>query len=229
MTTTTVSSDALVAKAEYTGVRDGMATLEAYIDEAATAAHALHVDPDRPAEYKHEKLAELRATVMERARQDRAAIEERLSTAEKRASAAMAGQQDDPVLETRKARAATRVNRLVDSGMATIEAAQVFAGAGDLDALRVLRDEIPSLVAARTTEHDDRTKLVHEMSLALDEVMRPLLPEAEQFAVDVRLGIADTREQLGALMQYALRVDRANGKDLLDITRDVAAGRAGAL
>ena len=57
--------------------------------------------------------------------------------------------------------------------------------------------------------------------------MRPLLPEAEQFAVDVRLGISDTTDLLDALMLYALRFDKPVAKDLVQVTRDIAAAHPG--
>ena len=225
MTITAGNMAAMAATNEYAKALSEMEQFEQYIDEAAGKAKAITDDGTRTPESKREKLKELRTGVIDEARASRDRIADLLKSAEARAAKGIAGQQDDPVLETRKARAAGRVNRLLDAGQGFTEAAQVFAESEDLDALRVLRDELPSYVAMKIKEPLDRPAKLRELSLALDRAMHPLLPTTEQHAVEVRLGITDAESVLDGLMHYAVHFDQLGGNDRVQIAREIAAIR----
>jgi hypothetical protein len=222
LTNTTVSTDAMVAKDEYTAARSDLTALESYIDGIRAQMEAMRADTTRTASFKQQKLTEMRETIAERVHADRGKIAARLERAERRAALALVGDQDDPVVETRKARAAGRVSRLLDSGQHILEAAQLFADVGDLDALRTLRDELPSYVAANSSEHADRKQLIHDMSISFDKVMRPLLSERDQFAVDVRVGVAATAGWLDQVLAYASQADRPGSGVGLALAKNMA-------
>ena len=74
---------------------------------------------------------------------------------------------------------ARRMERLLDSGASVLDLAQSYAEARDLPALRVLRAEAPSLLAARRAPKGE----VADTLTAIDKFTRPLLPFAEACAV----------------------------------------------
>ncbi len=112
----------------------------------------------------------------------------------------------DEATELRKARAGTRVSRLLDGGMSPLAAAEVLAESNDLAGLRALREEVPSWVAATlpSVQQSARREHTDAALLAVDKQMRPLLTGADAAAVDVRLRVDDERARLDAVSQMAL-------------------------
>ena len=84
---------------------------------------------------------------------------------------------------------ARRMERLLDSGASVLDLAQSYAEARDLPALRVLRAEAPSLLAARRAPKGE----VADTLAAIDKLIRPLLPVAEAAALS-DLEAADWQE-----------------------------------
>lgn len=111
----------------------------------------------------------------------------------------------DPDTETRKSRAAVRVSRVIDGGMSVGVAAEMFAEAGDLDALRALRDEVPSWVAVTLSKDDmyRRPQVTEETLLAVDRHMAPLLTGDDAAAAQVRLAVDDEAARLRATSEHA--------------------------
>ena len=102
-------------------------------------------------------------------------------------------------------RAAARVSRLIDGGMAPLLAAEVLADAGDVAGLRELRDQLPSLVTLTlpTTEQRRRPQVIEQALLAVDRRMAPLLSGDDSAAAQVRLNVDRERARLDATSEHA--------------------------
>ena len=114
--------------------------------------------------------------------------------------------------ETRKARAQARVSRLIDAGTSALDAADVFTEQGDIDALRALREDVPSWVVATLprAEQQNRQQAIDATLLELDRRMAPLLTGDEAAAVRVRLSIAQERARLEVATDRALNPSPTN-------------------
>jgi hypothetical protein len=99
-----------------------------------------------------------------------------------------------------------RVSRLIDGGVSAPAAAETFAELGDLDALRALRDEVPSLLVSTlpASEQGRRRELIDAMLLEIDRRMAPLLKGDDAAAVRVRLSVAAERNRLDAVTTNAM-------------------------
>jgi hypothetical protein len=86
-------------------------------------------------------------------------------------------------------------------------AATTFAELGDIDALRALRDEVPSLVMSTLppSEYGRRHELIDAMLLEVDRRMAPLLEGEDAAAVRVRLSVDAERTRLDAVTTNALK------------------------
>lgn len=197
----------------YRGALRAIRALEDYVQAAHERAGRVQRDQELTAAAKSERLGKLRQELREHVRDERARIAEQLARADELASAVLSGDPADALLESRKARAATRVGRLLDSGSTIIGAAEVLAGAGDLDGLRALRDEVPSVVASLAPQggaqdgQQSRAKRTGELLVALDQVMVPLLTGDEQAAARLRGNIDAAGAWLEALAVYAAERD----------------------
>jgi hypothetical protein len=183
------------AKNKYDRAITGINQLEEQRRQAANQLALLRKNQDITEEAKQRHVTELRETVLANYRESRGEIETLLREADAAADKALRGDPTDDALEARKNRAITRVSRLMQSGKAAASAAEIFAEAGDLDALRALRDEIPSIVAAVDTGDRLGTRArgqqIHRLTLTIDTMMAPLLPRAEAEAARLR-GNVDT-------------------------------------
>ncbi len=208
MTSTTVDSDALAAKGEYSAAATEIDSLEAFVREHGEQLESLHRDGTRTPEWRQSKAREIGEKMANHVQGQADSIRDRLAHADARAAVALVGEQNDSLMESRKTRAGTRVSRLLAADKGLLEAAEVFASSGDLDALRALRDEIPSHVAAgmRTSNPDALAGQVHDITLSFDQVMRPLLSEREQYAVDVRDSVDMTRQWLDQVLLASARI-----------------------
>ena len=228
-----VSNDALAAKQDYAEAVHDIETLETFVHAKVDEITAIARNETRTPEWKQKQTTGVRDELRTRVQSDAESIRHRLQRAETRAKTALAGEQDDPQLEARKTRAITRVSRLLDSGTHLIAAAEVFAQAGDLDALRTLRDEVPSYAAASSAgKHlspEEVTRNIEQLTMALDRLAKPLLPEREQYAVDVRSALDKTGQWLDVVIEYgALSSVGSPGagtaRGRLDVAKDLLAG-----
>lgn len=209
MTSTTVDSDALAAKGEYSAAATEIDSLEAFVREHGEQLESLHRDGTRTLEWRQSKAREIGEKMANHVQGQADSIRDRLAHADARAAVALAGEQNDPLMESRKTRAGTtRVSRLLAADKGLLEAAEVFASSGDLDALRALRDELPSHVAAgmQTSNPDALASQVHDITLSFDQAMRPLLSEREQYAVDMRDSVDMTRQWLDQVLLASARI-----------------------
>jgi hypothetical protein len=171
------------AKAKYDRAIAGITRLEKIKTEAAARIAEVRQAEHLTDDAKRQHINDIRNPALAAYREGRGEIETLLTDADSTAHSVLGGDPNDTALESRKARAAIRVARLIDGGTPVISAAEVFAEAGDLDALRALRDEIPSAIAAvpaadRLGNHV-RTQQVREITLSVDRMMAPLLPGVE--------------------------------------------------
>ncbi|MGY1712523.1 hypothetical protein ACI8AC_23730 [Geodermatophilus sp. SYSU D00758] len=187
----------------YRAAVEGITALEQAVATTKAEIDAVRADHTRTADYRQQRVRELSDQLTERVRADRERISQRLAQADDTAHTVLAGRTDDPVAESRKARAAGRVNRLIDAGRAPLDIAATFAEAKDLDALRALRDEIPSVVAAATDNPEERRTSTHRLTVAIDQTMAPLLTKTEARAAEVRANVQTARELLDSLSVYA--------------------------
>lgn len=195
------------------GPSDLLAAASREIDrlaERATAHHArleqIRTDRSLSDEGKRSLTSQERQTfnaaLEQVVRETRRRVDEAKTQASRRLSAP-----GDADTETRKARAAVRVSRLIDGGRGVAEAAELFAEAGDLDALRALRDEVPSWVAATqpTSEMYLRSQRTEQTLLQVDRVMAPLLSGEDAAAAQVRIETADdVLTRLTATFEHAV-------------------------
>jgi hypothetical protein len=131
---------------------EALAAAKANVDELKAAAdrfqgyaEEVNADPKYSQDYKREAVAEARQQLTGYHQDVRQATLVALDRAHQLATQRLEAPVDAET-EARKARAATRVGRLLDSGLSAVEAAAALAETGDVDALRALRDEVPSLV-----------------------------------------------------------------------------------
>ena len=195
-----------------TGTESLAAAVEA-IDDLSVQATRYHDhvretrdDPKLSETYKGDVIAEARKQFDGYHREVWFRAQDALAAAEEQAERHLSGPADEAT-ETRKARAAMRVSRLIDSGTAPLDAAEMFAERRDLDALRALRDEVPSWVVATLppSEQPHRQKVIASTLLALDQRMQPLLSGADADAVRVRLAVESERARLAAVNEHASR------------------------
>jgi hypothetical protein len=179
--------------------------MAASADEHHTQVQQVQDNPQYSEQYKRELIAEARAAFAEAHRDARDSALVALDTAAQAAARRLSSPADDAT-ETRKARAAMRVSRLIDGGQSAMLAATTFAELGDIDALRALRDEVPSLVMSTLppSEHGRRHELIDAMLLEVDRRMAPLVSGDDAAAVRVRLTVADERTRLDAVTNNAL-------------------------
>jgi hypothetical protein len=182
------------------------------IDELGAAAEAHHqrlaeIKDDRTLsrEYKSELSAQERATFEGVYRTAYLKANGHIEQASRLAAQRLAGPGDSDT-ETRKSRAAIRVLRMIDSGMPPLVAAEVLAEANDVDALRVLRDEIPSWAATTigTTDAVRRRHVINDTLLGIDRAMAPMLTGDDAAAVSVRLDVDNEAARLKATSEHAL-------------------------
>ncbi len=126
--------------------------------------------------------------------------------AAERAAGQYLSQPGDEATEIRKGRAAIRVSRLIDGGKSAEVAAEMFAEDGDVDALRALRDEVPSWVTQTLppSERHNRRIVIDRTLLSIDRLMAPLLTGKAAAAANVRIKVADERNRLDAVSEHAL-------------------------
>lgn len=204
MTTSATDSGSATGAAVLAGASSGVDQL---ID--ATQAHHARLEQLQAADqytedYRRQAMNQERATFGEHLRTSREAITTALETAESAATRHLAAPADEAT-ETRKARAAMRVSRVIDSGTSALDAAQLFVEQGDVDALRALRDEVPSWLAATLprSEQSMRKGHIDRTLLELDRMMAPLLDGPAADAVQVRLTAAAQRDRLDAITEHA--------------------------
>jgi hypothetical protein len=179
------------------------------LDERAEQHHAklaeIRSDRNFTPEYRDQLTKQQRQEFTETTREAVLGARGLLQSAFEMATQRLSGPADEAT-ELRKARAGTRVSRLLDGGMSPLAAAEVLAEAADLAGLRALREEIPSWVAATLSPTDQSRRREHTDAalLGVDRAMRPLLTGAEAAAVDVRLRVDDERARLDAVAQLAL-------------------------
>lgn len=186
-------SSASVAVGKYQRAMSGLTRLEQQAKEAAERMQALKADRTYSDEYRNEKITELREKTYADMRTARSEISALLTEADSAAHSLLSGDPTDAALESRKARAAMRVGRLLDKGEPVLAVAELFAQAGDLDALRTLRDELPSVIAAVTDgnrlDAHVRQQQIRELTITLDRTMAPLLSGDEAQAARLRSNI----------------------------------------
>lgn len=200
-------SSASVAIGKYQRALSGLTRLQQQAQQAADQIQTIKSDRNISEKYRNEQIAALREQTFAQVRAARGEITTLLAEADSTAHALLSGDSNDASLEARKARAAMRVGRLLDKGEPVLSIAELFAEAGDLDALRTLRDEIPSVVAA-VTDGDRlgahlRQQQIRELTIALDRTMAPLLPTEEGQAARLRSNI-DVALQINDSMGEAI-------------------------
>lgn len=183
--------------------------LEQRVEEMHERVGRVQRDKELTAAAKTRRLGELQTALRTELRAEQTRIAEQLTRADAFASKALSGDPGDALLESRKARAASRVGRLLDSGATVLGAAQVLADAGDLDGLRALRDEVPAVVGSAMKAGGDqqgvqsRQQKTRDLLVALDQIMAPLLTGDEQAAAQLRGNVDAARAWLDALATYA--------------------------
>jgi len=192
--------------------------LEEQLTGAAAQLQALKADRDLSDEGRRSKVATVRETTIARYRSDRDEITKLLEVADREANTAIVGDPTDTGMEGRKSRAGTRVARLINGGMTVTSAAEVFTEAGDLDALRALRDEIPSVVAS--VDPQDRlgarvrSQRIREVTITVDAMMAPLLPEPEGRAARLRGNIETAQDWVRVLGEDTIKTLNGRGTGL---------------
>lgn len=170
---------------------------------------------------KQRRIDELREETLAAYRTGSAEVRALLEEADNTAHRVLSGDPDDTALEARKSRAGSRVARLLDSGVPVASAAEIFAEAGDVDAMRALRDEIPSIVgSADPTDRlgaRERAQHVRALTISLDSMMAPLLPEAEAHAARLRGNIDTAQDWVKDLGEDTIRAVN----DQADLDRSV--------
>lgn len=187
--------------------------LDALLRSTQTDIVSTQQSDELSVEEKTRRIREARDALIAQARTDRTEVKRILDEADDEARDALSGDVTDTALEARKARATPRVSRLLDAGKPLKDVAQVFVDSEDLDALRALRDEVPSYVAAvGDLNRDARNDKTKRLTLALDQLMRPLLPAEEQLVVDVRLNVEEAEAFLDSITKFATTVGSSGSK-----------------
>lgn len=193
-----------------------LAEAQAHINELAAQADCyqrfvedVQGEPKYSDVYKRECVAEARRELARYHQQVREAALGALEQAQQLATQRLEAP-GDPDTEARKARAGTRVGRLIDGGVAAVEAAAILADAGDVDGLRALRDEIPSLVRVTLGDGGEGTRknVTESTLLSVDRAMAPLLTGADAAAAEVRVQVDNERARLDATSEYAFAMER---------------------
>lgn len=168
-----------------------------------TEAHLAEVEKVRTnnnltEEYRRARVAEMRAEHGATIRAALTSARESFTEAERLAARSLAT--PDPEMEARKLRASVRVARVLDSKG---PAAALEAFTDDPDALRELRDQLPSWTAAQDMRPGDRQGMTDGLRLRIDEALRPHATPAEAAAIDVRTRLDEERARLDATAQWA--------------------------
>lgn len=143
-------------------------------------------------EYRRRRTQEMTAALQAEARDTQAEVNELLQAADQGAAQRLATVEDAQV--ARRALVAGSVSRVLD---AKGPGAALEAFADRPDELRQLRAEMPSWAAVNGGDPE-------ALELAVDRALRPHATGAEADAIDVRLGLDDTRAKLSAAVRYAV-------------------------
>lgn len=189
-----------------------LATAVTTINDLASTTQEHHAalaqirgDHELADDYRREQLRSAEQRFTEQHVAARGSAMKALEAAEQAASTYLT-QPGDEATENRKARAASRVMRLIDGGTPILVAAEMFAEQRDVDALRALRDEVPSWVTQQlpALAQNSRRAQIEDKILAVDRLMAPLLTGEAAVAAEVRVKVADQRARLQAVSEHAL-------------------------
>ncbi len=191
--------------------KNSLRTASRQVEELAGGAQRLHeqinrirADRDLTPDAKARRVSTLQEQLRQFVSSRVGPIREAFDRAETEARHVLAVSSEDPLVQSRLTRAAQRVNRMLDAGRGPADAAQVLAEAGDVAALRVLHEDIPSWAAATFAEPPEREYAANMALWAVDKATRPLLTGAEAEAADVRLKVDDDRAHFEAVAEYAV-------------------------
>ncbi|MBV9871842.1 MAG: hypothetical protein JO214_14595 [Frankiaceae bacterium] len=155
----------------------------------------------RTQDWVNERRAQIRMTALEQLTSLYDEARNTLDEAEAAAAAELAGS-PDTAAEIRRSRSTDRVVRMLE-GNQPVEVAGVLAGAGDVDGLRALREELPTYLQrtmnpASWRDAATRTRTIASQQLMVDRALRELLVGSQRDAIDAALSVDAVRRQLHA-------------------------------
>jgi hypothetical protein len=157
-------------------------------------------------EYKRQQVDALREQLYGALREGRADVEGYLERAGKNAEQILGGMRTpgDAAAANAQMLAAPRVASALQQ-LAPAAAAEVFAEAGDVPALRALYAQIPVHVAATVQgTATSRAPIIRELQDSVERRLEALASPAEASAIRARRGIAGHKERLDKLTDFAL-------------------------
>lgn len=186
-------------QSEVASMRRRVSELLAQIDDVNSPENARVYTPER----LKERVAELRGQATAVLREAGAKACEYFDTADQQAAQQLAAMPNDQATLTQRLLAQPRVERML-AAVGPAAAAETFSAHGDVEALRLLRQEIPSFVTERVEDRFERDHTIKTLQDSVERGMRPHVSADEAVAIDVRQDLATARGELQSFTEAAV-------------------------
>jgi len=186
--------------------------LQARVDQIRGEMDTWQQDQRYAPDYKKAKVAELREQLYGAIRDATSSVESRLADSGKAAEQILGGMRapQDPAAANAMLLAAPRVQSALTK-LSPAAAAEVFAEAGDIHALRALHAEIPVHVAATVQgKNTQRQGIIRELQDSVERRLEALADPAEGSAIRARRRTQEQRDRLQAVTDWALNPTAGN-------------------